>query len=144
MIRDLLGRIAALWRAAAAPAAGRRPRTAKETETMDAHALAGATGLAPGETGSPRALAASDDLLARAMVSIGIDVDDLAMREAALLRDMRRVCRACDARSRCRRDLGTGDFARRYRHYCPNAESLALIAADAASRAGARRPAGQA
>lgn len=145
MVRDLFGRIAALWRAVAAPAAGNRPRaaTAKETETMDADGLADGTGLTAGDTGFLRASPALDDLLAHAMTSIGIDVDDFAMREALLLRDMRRVCRSCHARSRCRRDLGTGDFARRYRHYCPNAESLALIAAGATSRTAVRRPAGR-
>ena len=149
MIRDLSSRIAALWHAVAALAARLRPRTARETEAMTVHGLTGATrqvpgGPMPGEV----AAAACDELLSRAMASIGIDVEDLALREAALLHDMRRACRSCDARSRCRRDLGTGDFARRYRHYCPNAENISLIAArtaaDAASGTGARRPASRA
>lgn len=155
MIRCLLGRIAALWRPAAIlPRKQRRgPVTAKETQTMDAHMPAGSIGpegdgpagdIGPGAGARGRAAGsaglppvAREDLLARAMVSIGIDFDRLAERERALLYDMHRACAGCHGRSRCRRDLGTGDFARRYRHYCPNAERLARLAADAAFRADA-------
>ncbi len=154
MVRNLSARIAALWRAVTALATGRRPGTARETQTMKAHGPGGAPAATrdepmrgapmPGESGLPHGFhegfAAGDELLSRAMASLGIDVDDFAMREAALLRDMRRICRSCDARSRCRRDLGTGDFARRYRHYCPVTENLSLIVL----RASARRPAGRA
>ena len=43
----------------------------------------------------------------------------------------------------CRRDLATDDFARRYRHYCLNAESLSEIAAGAVPEALVTRPGGQ-
>ena len=156
MIRHLFGRIAALWRPAAVlPDNGwlrgeRRGRpAAKETETMNAHGSAGGIGPTADEAGGVPASAghasvAAEDLLARAMISIGIDFDDFARRESLWLRDMRLVCRSCTARSRCRRDLGTGDFARRYRHYCPNADSLARIAAGRHLKTGATRPTPQA
>jgi hypothetical protein len=107
--------------------------------------MAGGTGVAEGlpERSFDGAIA-GDDLLSRAMAALGIDVGDIALREAPLLRDLRRVCRSCDARSRCRRDLGTGDFARRYRHYCPVAETLSLILSGTASGTSARRPASRA
>lgn len=126
MVRNLFGRIVALWRAAAALAAGKPPgaATAGKAETMSADRLAGAAGTTAGGTAT-----APDDNLFRAMICVGIDVDDFAMREALLLHDMRLICRPCNARSRCRRDLATGDFTRRYRHYCPNATVLALVSA---------------
>lgn len=141
MIRGLARRIAALWGAACAGAAARRPTaaTAKETETMNARRLVEKTGLIADEAGWPRAGAGRDDLPARAMADLGIDVAGFSLREAKLLRDMGRICRSCAARSRCRRDLGTGDFARRYRHYCPHAALLDLIAAEAAAGAGTGR-----
>lgn len=129
MFRHLFGRIAALWRPANVLPHRERGSTAKETETMDAQGSAGGTGLAAGEGGVAASHVSSEDLLARAMISIGIDFDDFAERESLWLHEMRLACHACTARSRCRRDLGTGDFARRYRHYCPNAESLARIVA---------------
>lgn len=144
MVRRLLGRIAALWRMAALPGGRWRRAAAKETETMDAQELAGGTMLTAGGPDAARVTPASEDLLARAMVSIGIDYEDFAEREALWLRDLRLGCRACNARSRCRRDLGTGDFERRYRHYCFNAESLARIAAGKRHGAGTPRSTPQA
>lgn len=136
MFRHLFGRIAALWRTAAVLPGGNRAgtATAKDTRTMDAHQPAGRIGPAAGDKGPPRARggrasAAPDDLLARAMSALGADFRDVSMRESLLVGQMRPVCRSCAARSRCRRDLGTGDFTRRYRHYCPLAEDLARLAA---------------
>ena len=147
MIRYLFGRIAALWRPAAIPPRKGRSgtATARETQTMDAEMPAGGTGpKAGGHCGArqpgrgaarPRGIAAiaPDDLLARAMVALGTDFDRFAARERLLLDEMHMACATCHGRSRCRRDLGTGDFARRYRHYCPNAERLARIAAGTAA-----------
>lgn len=73
---------------------------------------------------------ASDDLLTRAVASLGIDADVFYARHVLWHRDMEWACAACPARSRCRRDLATGDFARRYRHYCPNSRNLAELAAE--------------
>lgn len=145
MVRHLFGRLLALWRPAAALPGEDRRGTAKDGQTMDAEGLAGRAGPRAGERSARpvacgHAFAASGDLLARAMLSLGIDGDDFAERESLLLGDMRAVCRTCDARSRCRRDLGTGDFARRYRHYCPLGESLARIACGRHVKAGARQP----
>ena len=121
MIRYLFGRIAALWRPAAIAPRPRRGRAgeiggaARDEETMGPH--------------QPALRASPDDLLISAMASLGIDGNRLAVHGSPWFAEMRRACRTCDARSRCRRDLATGDFARRYRHYCANADSLALLAA---------------
>ena len=145
MIRHLLGRIAALCRRAALPGSGRHSLAAKEDEAMNVDGPAGATMLTAGETPAARpSFAASEDLLARAMVCLGIDCERFSEREANWLRDMRLTCLACDARSRCRRDVSTGDFARRYRHYCRNADSLSRIAAGKAQTNGSPRKTPQA
>jgi len=123
MIRYLFGRIAA----SISNRSGRkRAAAARDMKTMGAFRPAGGVGRDAGE-GAARA--APDDLLARAMVSVGLDFDRLSRRDSPWLREMRLTCRSCNARGRCRRDLGTGDFARRYRHYCANADSFALLAA---------------
>ena len=143
MIRFLFSRIAALWRPAATPPRTRRDRAAPAKSPtrgegmMEAHWPAAGTApgaeasIAPGaeEYRPVVARGSSDDLLARAMISLNIDCERLSAHDSAWLQQMRLTCRSCTARSRCRRDLGTGDFARRYRHYCANAESLALLAA---------------
>lgn len=72
----------------------------------------------------------SCDLLAHGLDSVGVDVDAFYARHVLWHRDMERACAACPARSRCRRDLATGDFPRRYRHYCLNSDSIALLAAE--------------
>ena len=142
MVRNLLGPIAALWCAVSKPAVRRRPdaATAKKAETMSA---AGSTADEIAKATQQAAFAPDNNLL-RAMVDLGIDVDDLAMREASLLRDMRLICRSCNGRSRCRRDLATGDFTRRYRHYCPNATVLTLIADNQRRKSRSRPPKGRA
>lgn len=142
MVRHLFGRLLALWRPAAAEDDRRGTATAKDGQTMNVEQPAGGVGLAAGgksarHAASGRAFVASGELLARAMASLDFDGDDFAERESLWLMEMRSVCRACDARSRCRRDLGTGDFARRYRHYCPVSESLARIASGRHLKAGA-------
>ncbi|HRP78806.1 MAG TPA: hypothetical protein PL183_06845 [Aquamicrobium sp.] len=68
------------------------------------------------DAGEGAARAAPDDLLARAMVSVGLDFDRLSRRDSPWLREMRLTCRSCNARGR-------------YRHYCANADSFALLAA---------------
>ncbi len=146
MIRYLFGRIAALGRRVVAlPRRRRGTAAAREMRTMDAQMPAGRIGPTGGISdgawnfpGLPPV--APDDFLARAMVSIGIDFDRVAERERLLLHEMHLVCATCHARSRCRRDIGTGDFARRYRHYCPNAERLARLAALRAFRTDTAAP----
>lgn len=141
MTGHLIGGILGLWRSAAAYAGDRRRRMAalREIDALDPHErgrVLGEAGLTRRDLGDTmQAPFASQDLLARALCALDIDAE--AFR-AGRERDMQRVCMACHARGRCRRDLATGDFARRYRHYCLNADSLSGIEAAAA------RPHGQA
>jgi len=87
MVRHLFGRLLALWRPAAAPPEEDRrgTATAKDGQTMNVEGPAGGVGLTAGgrnarPAASGRAFAASGELLARAMASLGIDGDDFARR----------------------------------------------------------------
>lgn len=134
----LIGGILELWRSAAALWNG-RPRERAAPEAAEplaprerARILAEARLTQKDLTEMLRASYARGDLLVRGMDSLGVDADDFYARYTLRHHDMERACAGCPARSRCRRDLATGDFARRYRHYCPNAASLSEIAARAA------------
>lgn len=73
------------------------------------------------------------DQLILGMKALGVDIDEFYARYSLDHHEMEQSCAACRARSRCRRDLATGDFARRYRHYCPNAATLSQLAAGRAA-----------
>lgn len=137
----LIDRICGLWRSATAFAGDMRRRRAAigEIDALDPHErmrVLGEAGLTPTDVREAmQAPFASQDLLARGMCAIGVDPVAFGVRQRPWQRDMQRVCMGCHARSRCRRDLATDDFARRYRHYCPNAASLAEITAGAVPEA---------
>lgn len=136
------------WRSAAAFADDWRRRRAalREVDGLDPHErsrILGEAGLTRRDLDAMRTPFVGDDLLTRAMHAVGAAPAAFRARHGYWHRDMERVCMACPARSRCRRDLATRDFARRYRHYCPNADSLSEVAAGTAREAAARS-AGQA
>lgn len=132
-----VGGIREVWRSMKAFWGDRRHRRAAlgEIDALDAYErgrVLSETGLTRGELEEAlRFPHASADLLTRAVATLSIDTDDFYARHVLWHRDMERACGACPARSRCRRDLATGDFARRYRHYCLNSGSLAELAARA-------------
>lgn len=136
MTGHLIDEIMEFWRSAVAFAADRRHRmvAAREMGALDPNErsrILTEAGLTRSEFGDiMRTPFVSQDLLSRAMLAIGIVPSAFRARHEMWHRDMARVCMACPARSRCRRDLATCDFARRYRHYCPNADSLAEIVAE--------------
>lgn len=144
MLGHLIGEMRLLWNSATAWAydRSRRMETLRELQALDPHErtrVLGDLGLSQTELGAAlHGPFVTRDLLSGALRAIGTDPDLLRARHGGRERDMRRVCVECPARGRCRRDLATGDFARRYRHYCLNADSLAEIA-----RAG-RAPIGRA
>jgi|UniRef100_Q11MV5 hypothetical protein len=130
MLGHLIGEMRILWSSVTAWACDRQHRmdTSREIQALDAHERArvlGELGLTQTELGAGLQIPfISRDLISGALHALVIDPDALRARHGSWERDMRRVCMACPARGRCRRDLATGDFARRYRHYCPNAASL--------------------
>lgn len=67
---------------------------------------------------------AASILLPEAMQSVGVDPDAFATRNAGWNRDMRRTCMMCSQRSHCSDQLAAASFAKRYREFCPNRDSL--------------------
>lgn len=68
---------------------------------------------------------ASQDLLSPALSSLGIDP---AALHTEWTRDLARTCIVCKNRRQCRDDLSAHRFSSRYRGYCPNSDSLEVIA----------------
>ncbi len=73
---------------------------------------------------------ARTDLLACRMLALHLDEAELTTTELATLRDMQRLCAACDSRRQCAGDLGD-EFAdpawQNWRDYCPNATTLSAL-----------------
>jgi len=64
------------------------------------------------------------DELARLLKALGVDPDKLAHADPATMRNLQKVCLACEVKGHCRHELATGSAARNYRGYCPNAITL--------------------
>jgi hypothetical protein len=64
------------------------------------------------------------DELPKLLKALGIDQEALARSEPLVLRDMARVCAACQQKARCSRDLETGMSAQHYDEYCRNASTI--------------------
>lgn len=84
-----------------------------------------------------RALAATGphaaDLLPRRLKSLGLDPDETARAQPAILRDLERLCSFCQSKRRCEHDLDQIEAS--WPSYCPNASALRdLVANPATSR----------
>ena len=66
----------------------------------------------------------SADELPKLFKALGIDPEALARTEPLVLRDMARVCAACQQKARCSRDLDAGMSAQHYDEYCLNASTV--------------------
>ena len=64
------------------------------------------------------------DELARLLKALGVDPDKLAHADPATMRNLQKVCLACEVKGHCRHELATGSAAKNYRGYCPNAITL--------------------
>jgi hypothetical protein len=84
-----------------------------------------------------RLMAASEDdalLLGRMMAALGIDAEEVARELPAVMRDLERVCAACDSKDQCRHDLDSGDAPSTWTSYCPNKPTLSAVQAVTLSR----------
>jgi hypothetical protein len=77
-------------------------------------------------------------LLYRRMTGLGLDRAAIARDEGKILWDMQKNCSLCDSKRRCRHDFARGADASAWRDYCPNDDTLAVLApvAMASGRAG--------
>lgn len=86
-----------------------------------------------------RALAAKDghsaDLLRKMLAALKVDAKDLTEREPGVMRDLERLCVACDHKRRCRHELADGTAAAHYRAFCPNAFTLDALSGQKANAA---------
>ena len=63
-------------------------------------------------------------LLPRMLVALGIDPKNLAVGNAAVLRDLQRLCIACGNKRICLHRIEGGTAAENYADFCPNAYTL--------------------
>ncbi len=72
-----------------------------------------------------------DNLLARRMLTLGLDPYELALSDPALVRHLQRQCTLCDNRECCLQDFAhePSDAALRdgWRDYCPNVLAIDML-----------------
>ena len=64
------------------------------------------------------------DLLRKMLVALHVDPDVIAQSDPAVMRDLQRLCAACDHKGRCRHELAAGTAAEHFHDFCPNAYTL--------------------
>jgi hypothetical protein len=64
------------------------------------------------------------DELPKLLKALGIDATALTRSEPLVLRDMARVCAACQQKRRCNRDLKAGTSTQHFEEYCLNAATI--------------------
>jgi transcriptional regulator with XRE-family HTH domain len=67
------------------------------------------------------------DELSRLLEALGIDEGALSRAQPLVLRDMVRVCAACQQKRRCDFDLESGSSAQHYGEYCLNAPTIQAL-----------------
>ena len=74
------------------------------------------------------------NLLERRLSALGLSAGQLVHDAPAELRDMERLCTMCESKGRCARDLAADPQDPVWRKYCPNEQTLVVLA-----RAGVER-----
>jgi uncharacterized protein DUF6455 len=72
----------------------------------------------------------SSDLLSRRMKEIKLDDATTVGIEPEVFRDLQRVCTLCASKRKCQHDLARNPADPAWREYCPNATTLAALAAE--------------
>ena len=67
------------------------------------------------------------ELLPQRLELLGIDAEYVRQAMPTTFRDLARVCAACQASRRCRRDLGRGDAQVGLESYCLNAPTIDVL-----------------
>src|ERR1700739_5024662 len=67
------------------------------------------------------------DELPRLLTALAIDEVALSRAQPLALRDMARVCAACQQKRQCDRDLDAGTAAQHYEEYCLNAPTIEAL-----------------
>jgi hypothetical protein len=69
-------------------------------------------------------------LLTRRMAQEGLDRDEIVQSDIRIFRDLQRVCSLCKSKRHCELDLAYNPSHPSWRDYCPNATTLAAVAAE--------------
>ncbi len=64
------------------------------------------------------------DELPRLLRALGVDPQKLSQQEPRTMRNLERICIACEAKDDCRHELAAGTAANSYKTFCPNAITL--------------------
>ncbi len=66
-------------------------------------------------------------LLYKMLDALGIDRQRDDLKDPRMLRDLQRLCFACDHKTRCAHELDTGSAKEHYQEFCPNAYTLGIL-----------------
>jgi hypothetical protein len=64
------------------------------------------------------------DLLEKLLIALCVDPETLAKTNPATMRDLQRLCIACNHKSRCQHELAQGTAAEHFHDFCPNAFTI--------------------
>lgn len=94
-------------------------------ETSELTRIAGEAGVSVGELYNlARRNPDTRNRLPRRAQAIGLDVEAVARKQRAVLRDMQRLCAQCRHQARCERDLAFASDSAVWESYCPNVLTL--------------------
>jgi hypothetical protein len=103
----------------------------EEIDRIGAGLIAHDVGLCPADLHNLAAKRSdATDLLCVHLAVLGIDQEELARTNPAVLRDLERVCTLCDSKRLCARDLADAPLYRRWREYCPNVLTIDALVAE--------------
>lgn len=66
-------------------------------------------------------------LLGKMLLALGIDAESPTVKDPLLMRDLQRLCLACDHKRQCAHELAAGTAAAHYGEFCPNAYTLDVL-----------------
>lgn len=69
----------------------------------------------------------SASLLYKMLAALGVDRENKNLNDPRMIRDLERLCFACDHKTRCAHELDVGSAKERYREFCPNAYTLDVL-----------------
>jgi hypothetical protein len=72
-------------------------------------------------------------LLPERMAMLHLDAEAVAKSEPATMRDLQRLCSMCASKRQCQFDLLLIPHDPKWRHYCPNADTLDALQSEAAN-----------
>lgn len=66
-------------------------------------------------------------LLDKMLVALGVDPENKNVKDPRMMRDLQRLCFACDHKTQCRHELAAGTAKEHYHEFCPNSYTLDVL-----------------